>query len=128
MIFNFFLELCRNNSIEFRIVGGCSRDLILKRISKDIDVAVNINIEDFIKTLDFNKIKYNSHAKNYGSIIVYLENINIEVTSLRIDFNQSGRKTKIKFTSSWYEDSLRRDFAINAIYIDYFGKIYDFHN
>ena len=126
--FQFFLELCRNNSIEFRIVGGCSRDLILKRISKDIDVAVNINIEDFIKTLDFNKIKYNSHAKNYGSIIVYLENINIEVTSLRIDFNQSGRKTKIKFTSSWYEDSLRRDFAINAIYIDYFGKIYDFHN
>ena len=126
--YQMFSDLCLENSIEFRIVGGCSRNLILKRNSKDIDIAVNINIEDFIKILDFKKIKYNPHAKNYGSIIVYLENRNIEVTSLRIDFNQSGRKTKIKFTSSWYEDSLRRDFTINAIYIDYFGKVYDFHN
>jgi len=126
--FQFFSGLCKENSIEFRIVGGCSRDLILKRNSKDIDAAVNINIEDFIKILDLKQIKYNSHAKNYGSIIVYLENRNIEVTSLRIDFNQSGRKTKIKFTSSWYEDSLRRDFTINAIYVDYLGKVYDFHN
>ena len=57
-----------------------------------------------------------------------MANKNIEVTSLRIDFNQSGRKTKIKFTSSWYEDSLRRDFTINAIYIDSLGKVYDYHN
>ena len=126
--FQMFLNLCLENSIEFRIVGGCSRDLILKRISKDIDVAVNINIEDFIKILDFNKIKYNAYAKNYGSLLLYLDNENIEVTSLRLDFNQSGRKTKIKFTSNWFEDSLRRDFTINAIYIDYFGKVYDFHN
>ena len=123
-----FSNLCSENSIEFRIVGGCSRDLILKRSLKDIDIAVNTNIEEFIKILDLKKIKYNSYAKNYGSIIVYFENKNIEVTSLRIDFNQSGRKTKIKFTSSWYEDSLRRDFTINAIYIDSLGKVYDYHN
>ena len=71
LAYQMFSDLCLENSIEFRIVGGCSRDLILKRNSKDIDIAVNINIEDFIKILDFKKIKYNPHAKNYGSIIVY---------------------------------------------------------
>ena len=49
LAYQMFSDLCLENSIEFRIVGGCSRDLILKRNSKDIDIAVNINIEDFIK-------------------------------------------------------------------------------
>ncbi len=44
---------------------------------------------------------------------------------MRKDINPDGRHTQIKFTNNWLEDSLRRDFTINAIYCDKFGKIFD---
>ena len=126
--YNYFVSICEQNNIDFRIVGGCSRDLILGRTPKDIDIAIKCRINFFIKILDNNNVKYNSYAIKYSSILIKFESCNIEVTSLRIDFDQSGRKTQIAFTTSWKKDSLRRDFTINAIYIDRFGKVYDFHN
>ena len=125
--YNYFVSICEQNNIDFRIVGGCSRDLILGRKPKDIDIAIKCRINSFIKILDKNNIKYKSFAIEYASILIKFKSCNIEVTSLRIDFDQSGRKTNIKYTSSWKKDSLRRDFTINAIYIDRFGEVYDFH-
>ena len=126
--YNYFTSICKQNNIDFRIVGGCSRDLILGKKPTDIDIAIKCRINSFIKILDKNNIKYNSFAIKYASILIKFKSCNIEVTSLRIDFEQTGRKTKIAYTSSWKKDSLRRDFTINAIYIDCYGQVYDFHN
>ena len=52
----------------------------------------------------------------------------IEITTLRKDISTDGRHAKISFTDSWEEDSKRRDFTINSIYLDSNGKIFDPHS
>jgi len=49
-----------------------------------------------------------------------------ELTTLRIDKETDGRHAIVEYTSSWEEDAARRDFTINAMYVDYQGYVYDF--
>jgi tRNA nucleotidyltransferase/poly(A) polymerase len=47
---------------------------------------------------------------------------------LRQDTSTDGRHAKVSFIDNWNTDSSRRDFTINAIYMDSNGKIYDPQN
>ena len=49
----------------------------------------------------------------------------LELTTLRKDIKTDGRHAEIEFTDDWEQDSERRDFTINAIYLDINGKIFD---
>ncbi|MDR1333858.1 MAG: hypothetical protein LBJ71_01420, partial [Holosporaceae bacterium] len=49
-------------------------------------------------------------------------------TTLRKDVKTFGRHAEVKFTKFFKIDSERRDFTINAIYMDKKGKIYDYWN
>ena len=51
--------------------------------------------------------------------------LNSEITTLRKDIKTDGRHAEIEFTDSWKDDSDRRDFTINAIYLDEKGKLFD---
>ena len=51
-----------------------------------------------------------------------------EITTLRKDIKTDGRHAEVLFTDDWQQDSERRDFTINAIYMDSRGKIYDPQN
>ena len=44
---------------------------------------------------------------------------------MRKDISTDGRHADVEFTEDWKEDSSRRDFTINAIYLDQNGKIFD---
>ncbi|NBV93147.1 MAG: CCA tRNA nucleotidyltransferase, partial [Proteobacteria bacterium] len=77
------------------------------------------------KILLKNNYKVLDLAIKYGSITTFSKNYKYEITSLRKDIKPDGRHTKIQLTNNWLEDSLRRDFTINAIYCDKFGKIFD---
>jgi len=44
---------------------------------------------------------------------------------LRKDVSTDGRHANVEFTLNWKEDALRRDFTINAIYADIYGRIFD---
>ena len=48
-----------------------------------------------------------------------------ELTTLRKDIKTDGRHAEIKTIDDWKEDSKRRDFTINAIYLSKKGKIFD---
>ena len=41
-----------------------------------------------------------------------------EVTQLRSDVNTDGRHATVRPTTNWQTDALRRDFTINALYLD----------
>ena len=41
--------------------------------------------------------------------------ISFEITTLRIDEVTDGRHAKVKFTTDWHLDALRRDLTINAM-------------
>jgi poly(A) polymerase len=108
-----------------QFVGGCVRKALEGKITTDIDLATVYKPEQVKKILLKNNYKVLDLAIKYGSITTFSKNYRYEITSLRKDIKTDGRHTEIQLTCDWFEDSLRRDFTINAIYCDKFGKIYD---
>ena len=108
-----------------QFVGGCVRKAIERKLTTDIDLATVYKPEEVKKILLKNNYKVLDLAIKYGSITTFSKNYKYEITSLRKDIKPDGRHTKIQLTNNWLEDSLRRDFTINAIYCDKFGKIFD---
>ena len=118
-LFNIF----ENESKEVRLVGGCIRDALLGKETKDIDVAAKVQPDEIIRILDKHKIQYENFAYKYGSIIAIIEDQKFQITTLREDINQMGRHTNIIFTDDWKKDAERRDFTINAMYLSNDGTI-----
>ena len=108
-----------------QFVGGCVRKAIERKLTTDIDLATVYKPEEVKKILLKNNYKVLDLAIKYGSITTFSKNYKYEITSLRKDIKPDGRHAKIQWTNNWLEDSLRRDFTINAIYCDKFGKIFD---
>ena len=109
----------------WRFVGGCVRDSLMGQQTTDIDI-VTISTPDEIKESlkGFNLITIGA---KYGTIGVFYQQWNIEITTTRIDITTFGRKAEVDFTTSFKEDSNRRDFSINALLFNK-HKIYDYHN
>ena len=114
-----------NSKTHTQFVGGCVRKAIEGKLTTDIDLATVYKPEKIKKILLKNNYKVLDSAIKYGSITTFSKNYKYESTSLRKDIKPDGRHTKIQLTNNWIEDSLRRDFTINAIYCDKFGKIFD---
>ena len=123
---NNIIHIFSREGIEICFVGGCIRDALIGFQSFEIDFAINCKPEDTIATLQKNNIKFEEYGKKYGSIVAKINNKKFDITSLREDYNQQGRKTDVKFTSDWYKDASRRDFTINSIYLSPSGQIYDY--
>lgn len=111
---------------DIRLVGGCVRDLLLKKSLNDFDFATKFLPEKTLKILEKNNIKAIPTGLKYGTITAVINGKNFEITTLRRDENQRGRATDVVFTDDYKCDAMRRDFTINAIYIDRAGKIYDY--
>ena len=121
-------SIFKNKNIEFRLVGGSIRDVLINREIRDIDSATVLEPNDLLELLDENNIEYDDFAIRYGSVIAYPNNKKIQITSLREDINQLGRHTSVLFTKDWEKDAARRDFTFNALYLDENCKIYDYYN
>lgn len=127
-------------------VGGCVRDLLLKRTPKDWDVATSAQPEEIQKL--FPK---NFYANQFGTVTVLTKThphpslvregnnfpltrgsegvSEVEVTTYRIDAEYTDRRhpDRVTFTPKLEEDLSRRDFTINAIALDE-AKIIDPYN
>ena len=110
------------------LVGGCVRNALSNEKVNDIDFASILNPDEIINTLKFNNIKFIDIGKDHGTITAIINNNKYEITSCRSDIDTDGRHAVVKYTDNIKEDSNRRDFTINAIYVDASGKIFDFHN
>ena len=120
-------SIFNRNQNEIRLVGGCLRDIFLKKETKDFDAATPVEPNDVIEILKNNNIEYDDYAIQYGSITAYPLDKKIQITSLREDINQLGRHTSVIYTKSWKKDAARRDFTFNAMYLDNDSKLYDYH-
>src|SRR6185312_7063380 len=61
-------------------------------------------------------------------VTVVIRGTPYEVTTLRVDKKTDGRRAEVEFTDDWQADAARRDFTINAMYMDLDGRIYDYYN
>lgn len=114
---------------EWRIIGGAVRDVILHKITDDIDIGIAKNPQEVMDALIAIGFKVIPTGLKHGTITVYLSNgYRVEITSLRKDVSCDGRRAAIELTNDWKEDAQRRDFTINAMSIDKEGNLYDYFN
>ena len=110
------------------LVGGCVRDFILYNkpiVESDIDIATTLH-PDTIAKIFAEKSKV---ITQYATNIVYFDGFKFEITTTRRDVKCDGRHAIMEYSDSFEEDAQRRDFTINALYMDVkTGKIYDFVN
>ncbi len=106
-------------------VGGCVRKYLSNQEIDDIDIATILTV-DQIKT-KFKDTKFNiiDSGLRHGTVTLISDKLKLEITTLREDIKTDGRHAEIKYTNNWQKDSERRDFTINAIYLDINGKIFD---
>lgn len=121
-------DITSKNNAEIRIVGGAIRNILLKEPVNDIDLSINILPDKAINIFKDAGLKVIPTGIDFGTITVKVNKSLFEITSLRKDISTDGRKAVVEYTDNWQEDSIRRDFTINAIYADEDGKLYDYHN
>ncbi len=112
------------------LIGGAVRNLILNKsfINQHPDLITDLSLNDLTKCLKKSNIKFLPLGIKFGSLVVLVNNIKIDVTIMREDLETDGRWAKIKHTKDLELDSKRRDFTINSIYCDMKGNLYDPNN
>jgi poly(A) polymerase len=115
--------------IAARFVGGCVRDALLRRPIADIDLATPALPEAVVAALDKARIKAVPTGIEHGTITAVFDAPksprHFEITTLRRDVETYGRRARVAFDADWAEDAARRDFTINAIYLDPDGTVHD---
>ncbi|WP_036688163.1 CCA tRNA nucleotidyltransferase [Paucisalibacillus globulus] len=107
-------------------VGGCVRDLLLKRSIGDIDITTSAT-PDKIQTIFDQVIPV---GIEHGTVIVRHNKVSYEVTTFRVesDYSDGRHPDSVQFIDKIDQDLARRDFTVNALAMDKYGKIIDlFH-
>ncbi len=110
-----------------RIVGGIVRDTIMniKNRGMDIDFATELEPKEIIKRAKMANIAYYETGIEHGTISLRIGERLFEVTTLRKDVRTNRRHEKVSFGTDWLKDAKRRDFTINALYVDMYGQLFD---
>jgi poly(A) polymerase len=111
--------------IAARFVGGCVRDAILALPIGDIDIATPARPDEIVAALDKAGIKTVPTGIEHGTVTAVIPPRHYEITTLRRDVETDGRHARVAFDADWTEDARRRDFTINAIYLDPDGTLHD---
>ena len=112
---------------EAYLVGGCVRDILMKKIPKDWDMTTNAKPEEILKV--FKDAKYENE---FGTVILpirlevkegeakgELKDV-VEITTYRSEQGYSDRRhpDTVRFETELDKDLERRDFTINALALD----------
>ena len=108
-----------------RFVGGCVRKHLTNQEIDDIDIATVLSSEEIKKKFKNTNFKIIETGIKHGTITLVSKKFKLELTTLRQDIETYGRHAKVEYIDDWKLDSERRDFTINAIYLDINGKIFD---
>ncbi len=124
----FIFELGSRKGFNFWIVGGAIRDYLIGKIQSDIDFVYDIEPIRLLKLLEEENIQVEKQFIHYGVLIIKLDNKKYYLTSLRKDYANDGRHSKVKFTNLLAVDAKRRDLTINSLYLNQNSEILDFYN
>ena len=124
-VFKRLQEGFSNQSKIAMFVGGCVRKHLSNKEIDDIDIATSLTTDQIKEKFDNTKFRVINSGIKHGTVTLVSDKLKLEVTTLRKDLKTDGRHAEIEYTDDWKEDSKRRDFTINAIYLDIKGKIFD---
>lgn len=115
-IFKSLAKIFKENGFSLFMIGGTSRDYLLNLEVLDYDFVSDATPEDMKKFLP----QANYHFEKYGSVRLKIDGVHVDITTFRsegeyLDFRHPN---SVKYVKTIEEDFVRRDFTINAIYID----------
>lgn len=107
------------------LVGGTVRDILLNIPLTDMDAVTDTTPEEMKEFLDADY----TFAK-MGSIKIKHLDIRFDITTLRVEkgYKDYRHPGKVVFVKDIKQDHYRRDFTINAMYMDEHFRLYDFEN
>lgn len=105
-------------------VGGTTRDFLLYKELNDFDFVTDATPQEMAKFLD----NYNDVFSRFGVMLTKVDGVKVEITTLREEkkYTDSRHPSEVLFIKELERDYLRRDFTINALYLDENGKVYDY--
>lgn len=117
-------KLFKSKGFNLYLVGGTVRDFLLKQELNDMDLVTDATPEQMIPFLPSPDITF----KQFGFVKVHYENVKFDITTLRIEgaYKDSRHPSKIKYVTDLKKDYVRRDFTINAMYLDSYFILYDY--
>jgi tRNA nucleotidyltransferase/poly(A) polymerase len=107
-------------------VGSAVRDSLLGRPLYDFDVATTHVPEKVTELFRSHGFQVYPTGIEHGTVTVNLHGHIYEITTLRTDIETDGRHAHVRYTQNWEEDAARRDFTMNALYVDAKGQLYDY--
>ena len=109
------------------VAGGAVRDIVLSKIPHDYDVATSARPDEVVNIFKDSGINYYDNAAKHGTVTAVTEEGDVEVTTFREDgtYTDLRRPDGVVFKTTIEDDVSRRDFTINAMYMDREGRIFD---
>ncbi|PAN51744.1 hypothetical protein PAHAL_9G617500 [Panicum hallii] len=132
----FVLKKLRREGFEAYLVGGCVRDLLLKRVPKDFDVITTASLQQIKKNI-FRRCMI--VGRRFPICLLKMNDSVIEVSSFRTVGKRADKSKEVDYLEelNGYDDgdilrcnnSMRRDFTINGLFFNPMNyKIYDYVN
>ncbi len=125
------LDVLNDDTAVTRCVGGCVRDTLMACADADteVDMASDLTPQEVMARCKAAHIKIVPTGIKHGTVSAILyegrQSLVYEITTLRVDIDTDGRHAKVAFTQDWQGDAARRDFTINALYVDADGTLHD---
>ncbi len=124
-VFNKLQDGLPSETISARFVGGCVRKFLTDDKVDDIDIATILSADEIKQKFKNTHFKIIETGIKHGTVSLVSKDLKLELTTLRKDVETDGRHAEVEYISDWQLDSERRDFTINAIYLDINGNIFD---
>lgn len=121
------LKLIESSGHKAYVAGGAVRDIVLGKTPHDYDIATSAKPDETVSIFKKAGINYYDNAAKHGTVTAVTPEGDVEVTTFREDgsYSDMRRPDEVVFKTTIEEDVRRRDFTINAMYMDSEGKIYD---
>jgi poly(A) polymerase len=122
-------EMLHSHGYQAYVVGGAVRDLLLGLRPKDFDVATDAYPEEVHKIFRRSRLI----GKRFKLVHVMFGEETVEVSTFRArsatETDEHGRVLRDNIYGTREDDSIRRDFTINALYYDPASEtLLDYHN
>ena len=110
---------------EARIAGGAVRNGLWGLPVSDIDVATTLLPQDVMEAGKGAGFSVHPTGIDHGTVTMVVDELVVEVTTLRADVETDGRHAQVAFTTDWKQGAARRDFTINALYCNLAGEVFE---
>ena len=124
-----FAQLVKNEGVTLYAVGGSVRNTLLNLPISDIDICSSLRPEKIIELCRRNGLRVYPKGLAYGTVEICWNGERYEHTTFRSDSYPDGgahRPSSVNFSCSLEDDAFRRDFSVNALYVDVLtGRLID---